>query len=151
MPNGKMNCFADTNLLIYVTDPAIPRKRQQARDLLAEIIRRHTLVLSPQSLNECYRVVTEKRGLIPRNDARRFIGAWLPFCTAPYDFDVTQQAWQIEDGYGFSWWDCMLLGSASLAGCEIFLSEDMQHEQTVAGLTILNPFKLGPSALFTGK
>jgi hypothetical protein len=35
-------------------------------------------VLSPQSLNECYRVVTEKRGLIPRNDARRFIGAWLP-------------------------------------------------------------------------
>ncbi len=38
----------------------------------------------------------------------------------------------------------MLLASASLARCDLFFSEDMQHEQTVEGLTILNPFKLAP-------
>ena len=54
-----------------------------------------------------------------------------------------------EDKYGFSWWDCMLLASASLAGCEIFFSEDLQHEQTVAGLIVLSPFKLDPGFLFT--
>ena len=147
MPNGKTNCFADTNLLVYVADEGEPEKRPRVRDLLAQIIKRHILVLSPQSLNECYLVVAEKRGLMSRNDARRFVAAWRPHCTAPYDFNVTQQAWQIQDRHGFNWWDCMLLASASLAGCQLFLSEDMQHEQKVAGMTIVSPFKLDPNSV----
>ena len=106
-------------------------------------------MLSPQSLNECYRAVTEKRGLMPRNEARLFVYALSEFCTAGYDFEVTQKAWLVQDRYGYSWWDCMLLASASLAGCDVFLSEDMQHEQTVEGLKLLNPFKLDPDFQFT--
>jgi predicted nucleic acid-binding protein len=147
MPNEKMNCFADTNLIVYVTDPAEVKKRIYVRDFLALIIRHHTLVLSPQSLNECYRVVTEKRGLMPKNDAQRFIGAWQKYSTAPYDFEVTQQAWRIQDRHGFGWWDSMLLASATLAGCEFFLSEDMQHEQTIGALTVLDPFKMDQATL----
>jgi predicted nucleic acid-binding protein len=148
MPNETMSFFADTNLLVYVADPANPEKRLRVRDFLAQIIRRHTLVLSPQSLNECYRAVSEKLGLMPRNDARRFVASWLPHCTAPYDFNVTQHAWYIQDRYGLSWWDCMLLASASRAGCDVFLSEDMQHEQKIADMTILSPFKLDPNLMF---
>lgn len=145
MPNGKMSCFADTNLLVYVVDPAEPQKRTQVRDFLERIIRRHTLVLSPQSLAECYRVVTEKQNLIARSDAQRFVWAWRPYCTAPYSPEAMQEAWQIQDRYGLSWWDCMLLASASLARCDLFLSEDMQHEMRIDDLTIVNPFKLDPN------
>jgi predicted nucleic acid-binding protein len=148
MPNGKMNCFADTNLLVYAMDPTEIRKRHHIKDFLNQIIDHHTLVLSPQSLNEFYRVVTEKRDLVPRNDAQLLVWAWSEFCTAPYDIQVTQKAWQIQAQHGFAWWDSMLLASASLAGCELFLSEDMQHESTVDGLTILSPFKLDTAALF---
>ncbi len=80
MPNGKMNCFADTNLIVYTADPGERIKHPNVRDFLARIINRHTLVLSPQSLNECYRAVTEKRDLMPRNEARLFIAAWYPYC-----------------------------------------------------------------------
>ena len=149
MPNGKMSCFADTNLLVYTLDPQEPEKRRQSKDFLNQIINRHTLVLSPQSLNECYRVVTEKRGLMPRNEARLFLWSLSGFCTAGYDFEVTQKAWQIQDRHGFGWWDCVLLASASLARCDLFLSEDMQHEQTIEALTILNPFKLEPNFQFS--
>ncbi len=149
MPNGKMSCFADTNLIVYTIDPHEPKKRQRAKDFLNEIINHHTLVLSPQSLNECYRVVTERRALMPRNEARLFLFALSEFCTARYDFEVIQKAWQIQDRHKFGWWDCALLASASLARCDFFLSEDMQHEQTVAGLTILNPFKLDPDFQFS--
>jgi predicted nucleic acid-binding protein len=149
MPNGKMSCFADTNLIVYTIDPQEPRKRQQAKDFLNRIINRHTLVLSPQSLNECYRVVTEKRGLMPRNEARLFLYALSDFCVASYNFEVTQKAWRIQDGHGFGWWDCMLLASASFARCDIFLSEDMKHEQRVEGLVILNPFKLGANFILS--
>ena len=144
MPNGTMNCFVDTNLIVYVMDPEEIEKRRLITDFLAEIIRSHTLVLSPQSLNECYRVATEKRDLMPRSDAQRFVTAWLKYSTARYDFEVTQQAWRIQDRHGFGWWDSMLLASASLAGCNVFLSEDMQHEQDIDGMIILSPFKLDP-------
>jgi predicted nucleic acid-binding protein len=151
MPNAKMSCFADTNLIVYTIDPNEPQKRRRAKDLLNLIINHHTLVLSPQSLNECYRLVTEKRGLIPRNEARLFVWSLSDFCTAGYDFDSTQKAWHIQDRHGFGWWDCMLLASAALAQCDVFFSEDMRHEQRVEGLTILNPFKLDPNRLFQVK
>jgi predicted nucleic acid-binding protein len=142
MPNEKMNCFADTNLIVYTLDPLEPEKRQHAKDFLTRIINHHTLVLSAQSLNECYRVVTERRGLITRNEARLFVYALSDYCTAPYDFHVTQAAWKIQDKHGYGWWDCMLLAAASSARCDVFLSEDMKHEERVEGLIILNPFKL---------
>lgn len=143
MPNGKMNCFADTNLIVYTVDPREPEKRSQAKDFLNRIINRHTLVLSPQSLNELYRVVTEKHALMPKNEARQFIYALSRFCVARYDFAVSQKAWQLQDRYPFAWWDCMLLASASLAECDVFLTEDMRHEQRVDKMIILNPFRLG--------
>ena len=149
MANGKMNCFADTNLMVYVADPADPAKRSRVRDFLAMIIRRHTLVLSPQSLNECYRAVTERRDLMPRNEAQRFVGAWRSYCTAPYDFEVTQQAWQIQDKHGFSWWDCTLLASAIATRCHVFLSEDLQHDMNVFGMSILDPLKIDPGDNFS--
>ena len=149
MPNGKMNCFADTNLIVYTMDPAEIKKRRRAKAFLNQIIDIHTLVLSPQSLNEFYRVVTEKRGLMSRSDARAVVWALSKFCTAPYDFDVTQQAWRIQERHRFAWWDCMLLASASLAGCSLFLSEDMQHEQQVDDMTIVSPFKLDSVTFFS--
>jgi predicted nucleic acid-binding protein len=142
MANEKMNCFADTNLIVYTLDPLEPEKRRHAKDFLTWIINHHTLILSAQSLNECYRVVTERRGLMPRNEARRFVYALSDYCTASYDFRVIQTAWKIQDKHGYGWWDCMLLAAASSARCDVFLSEDMKHEERVEGLIILNPFKL---------
>jgi predicted nucleic acid-binding protein len=43
----------------------------------------------------------------------------------------------------------MLLASAILARCEIFLSEDMQHEMKVFGMTVLDPLKLNPIVDFS--
>ena len=142
MPNAKMNCFADTNLLVYAVDPTSDQKRALVKQLLEQITSRHTLVLSMQSLNECYRVITEKRRLVARNSAQLYIAALHTYCTAPYDFDATRLAWRIQESRGLGWWDCMLLASASLAGCEVFFSEDMQHEVSIGDVTILNPFKL---------
>jgi predicted nucleic acid-binding protein len=86
---------------------------------------------------------------MPRSDAQRFVMAWLKYSTAPYDFDVTRRAWSIQDRYGYGWWDSMLLASATLAKCEAFLSEDMQHEQEIDGMTIISPFKVDPAVLLS--
>ena len=150
MPNGKTSYFADTNLIVYAMDPAAAQRRIYVRDFLSRVITDHVLVLSPQSLNECYRVVTEKKNLMPRSDAQRLVAALRKYSIAPYDFQATQRAWHIQDRYGYGWWDSMLLASASLAHCKYFLSEDMQHEQDIDGMAIMSPFKVDP-ALFLSR
>ena len=144
MPSGRKSWFVATTLLIYTLDPTEPEKRRIAGDWLTRMIEIRTLVLSPQSLNECYRVLTERRKMMPQDDARLFITGFMAFCTAPFGAEVIRRAWRVQDASAFGWWDCLLLASALLAGCDGFLSEDLQHERTIDGMTILNPFKLGP-------
>lgn len=142
MPTARMNCFVDTNVLVYAADTKDRTKHPLAASLLRRTIKNHTLVLSLQSLNEWYSVAVEKRRLIGRETGRGFVADLTPFCTAPLDYAVTQHAWLIQDQTSFAIWDCLLLASASLAGCELFLSEDMQHERQILNVRILNPFKL---------
>jgi predicted nucleic acid-binding protein len=149
MANAKTNCFVDTNLLVYAMDRTVPAKQGRAADLLKRIVSKHTLVLSPQSLNECYHVVAVRRRMASTAEAQRFIWSLSDFCTAPYDFMTTQLACAIGDRHGFGWWDCTLLASALLAGCDLFLSEDMQHEHKIERMTILDPFKLAPNFEFS--
>lgn len=142
MPTERMNCFVDTNVIVYMVDPNEPEKQKIAASLLKRTIKNRTLVLSLQSLNEWYHVVTAKRRLMSRDAARQFVADFQPLCRAPLNFVVMKRAWAIQDQTNFAIWDCLLLASASLAGCEIFLSEDMQHERQVLNVRIVNPFKL---------
>jgi predicted nucleic acid-binding protein len=116
MPSAKTSCFIDTNILVYAVDPDEQEKRPIAADLLRRVTKNRTLVLSPQSLNECYRLITGRRGLMPRAQARRFIATFAPFCTAPSGYAVSSEAWRIQDEAGLGWWDCLLLAAALLAG-----------------------------------
>ena len=141
MRNAKTNCFVDTNILVYAVDPAEREKRPLVSDLLRALISDQALVLSVQSLNECYRVITDRRQIMPRERARTFISILAPSCTAPFGYDVTREAWRLQDTTGYSFWDCMLLGSALLARCSVFLSEDMQHGHKLNDLTIMSPFE----------
>jgi len=46
----------------------------------------------------------------------------------------------LKDQFGYSWWDTLIISSALVLDCGYLLSEDMRHEQKIAGLTIINPF-----------
>ncbi|MFD1331326.1 PIN domain-containing protein [Methylopila musalis] len=140
MPTGKATCFVDTNILIYAVDPKETEKRAIAASLIRNAALSESLVLSPQSLNECYRVLTERLKSASRSDARDYCRVFVRHCTAPLTFATTAEAWRIQDACGFSWWDCTLLASASLAGCGLFYSEDLQHGRRIGDLEIRNPF-----------
>lgn len=141
MPNATISCFVDTNILIYSADPVAAGKQQIAQDLLRSLVSSGALVLSPQSLNECYRALTRTQRRIATNQAARaYVEIYAGFCTAPYNLEVTQLAWGIQNEYHFSWWDCVLLGSATLAGCSIIFSEDLQYHRQIGSLTVVNPF-----------
>jgi predicted nucleic acid-binding protein len=133
--------FIDTNILIYALDPAEPVKRAMSADLLRRTIANHTLVLSPQILNECYRVLIQRRRLIPEAAARSFLTCLMPWCIAPLDARTTAKAWAVQDEAGLAWWDALLVAAALMAGCKLFISEDMQDGQSISGMKVVNPFR----------
>jgi predicted nucleic acid-binding protein len=132
--------FVDTNILIYALDPADPAKRQVSADLLRQTIRSHTLTLSPQSLNECYRVLTQRRRLMPAEDARAYLRTLAPWAIAPLDAATTERAWAVQDEAGLGWWDSLMVAAALGAECRLFVSEDMHDGAAVDGMRIANPF-----------
>ena len=133
--------FVDTNILIYALDPAEPAKRAMAADLLRRTMANHTLVLSPQNLNECYRVLIQRRRLIPEAAARSYLTCLMPWCIAPLDARTTAKAWAVQDEAGLAWWDALLVAAALMAGCKLFISEDMQDGQSISGMKVVNPFR----------
>ena len=146
MANVQMSCFVDTNVLIHAIDERSPPKRERAVHWLRELGLRDALVLSPQSLNEYYWVASRKMG-IPRDQLRDRIRRLVRWTTAPLDVETSREAWLIEDRTGYQFWDCLLLASASFAGCLTFLSEDLQHERQIGPMTIINPFIVAPSEI----
>ena len=142
------SAFVDTTTLLYPLDPTTPVKQRACAGWLKALRDADQLVISPQVLNESYWVVVRKPAFAA---ARPFIRAYLSeyalWATAPLDFDRLSQAWTLEDHYGVSFWDALLLASANSAGCSHFLSEDLSDGQDYGGVTVINPFRHAPSAV----
>jgi predicted nucleic acid-binding protein len=140
--------FVDTNVLIYSLDPAEPTKRAKAAALIKAGVQRRALVTSPQTLTEGYRILTQKRQVMPIQAAREYLSALAPTCTAPLDHDTIVLAWRVEDRGNYSWWDCLMLAAALRAGCRFFATEDLSDGQDIAGMLIINPFRSAIETFF---
>ena len=143
--------FIDTNILIYALDPDEGQKRTLSADLLRQTISSHTLTLSPQSLNECYRVLTQRRKLMPVEAARSYVRVLAPWAIAPLDAATTERAWSVQDKAKLSWWDSLMVAAALRAECRLFITEDMQDGATIDGMRIGNPFSAGFAQLVRSK
>lgn len=134
--------FVDTNILVYARDSSENEKQVIAKQWIAHLWESKTGRLSYQSCNEYYVVTTQrlKPGL-PKEQARNDIRAFELWNPVSVDQAVIELAWHLQDRYQFSWWDSLILSAAQIQDCSFILSEDLQHEQVIDGLTILNPFE----------
>lgn len=74
----------------------------------------------------------------------RVLLAWKPILT---DTAALDAAWSIQDRFGFSWRDALVVAAARRAGCRYLLTEDLSDGQRVDDLTVVNPFLTPPDAL----
>lgn len=136
--------FVDTNILIYARDSSEPEKQSAAVHWLANLWETSSGRISAQVMNEYYVTVTQKlKPGLSKEQARsdlRALAVWQPL---EISSTLIESAWDIQDQYGYSWWDTLILSSALFLDCRYLLSEDMQHEQKVGNLTIVNPLIVG--------
>lgn len=132
--------FFDTNLLIYAVDPTESVKRAHSVVLMQMAFASRRLVVSPQTLNECYVNLVHRRKLIASSEAAAYLETIVPACTAPLDAQTHRDAITIESRHRLSWWDSVAIASALQARCRYFVSEDMNDGQAIETLTVVDPF-----------
>ena len=132
--------FLDSNILVYFVDEHDSKKQKIAEKLIKNSVEMKTGVLSTQSLQEFYSVVTRK-SLCSKEQAKTIVEKFKN--TLP----ITQisvlhilKAIDISIQTQFSFWDSLIVSAAHSSGCVIVYSEDMNHNQLVNGVKIINPF-----------
>ena len=133
-----MRAALDTNILVYAS--GLDDEQRQARALaLIAAIPPENLILPVQVLGECYGVLTRKG--MSRPLARRTILRWQEaFEVADTTAAVLSQATGLSADHQLRIWDAIVLATASAAGCQLLLTEDLQDGFTWAGVTVVNPF-----------
>lgn len=134
--------FLDTNILVYAYDIDEKSKHQTAKDILADCWNSRTGAISTQVLQEFYVTLTHKLSRkLPTNEVREIVRdflSWPIYQIIPTDI---AKASELEDQYGYTFWDSLVITAAQNASAEILYSEDMQDGQKLDDLKIINPFK----------
>lgn len=132
--------FLDSNILVYFVDHHDIKKHKIAEALIKKSVEMKTGVLSTQSLQEFYSVVTRK-SLCSKEQAKTIVEKFkntLPITQISVSHIL--KAIDISIQTHFSFWDSLIVSAAHSSGCVIVYSEDMNHNQLVNGVKIINPF-----------
>lgn len=137
MPNEKIACFLDSNVLLYA---ASERNRDPRRHDIAQDLVLGTLFgVSGQTLAEFANVARRKT---IANDA--IVDRWLVFLGTlpfvPVDQDYVAAGLHIARRYQLKYYDAALLGAAQRLGAPIFYTEDLNHNQLYGSVRAVNPF-----------
>lgn len=133
--------FVDTNILLYAYDASAGERHRRARDLVGTLGRNRQGVLSVQVLQEFYVNATRKLAVrLSAAEARervRTLGRWPTH--APLAPDVIAAS-EIAEEHQQSFWDAMIIRSASRMECGVLWSEDLNDGQVIRGVEVRNPF-----------
>lgn len=133
--------FVDTNVLIYAHDVDAGRKHEVAKHLLRGLWEERAGLLSTQVLQEFYVNATRKiRKPLTKAEARAVVDTYAPWCVEGITTNDLSAAFQIEDQSHIGFWDALIIAVAARAGARRLVSEDLNAGQSIAGVTIHNPF-----------
>ena len=135
--SGKV--FIDTNIFIYLYS----EDEQEKQKIALNLLKQGRCITSTQVLNEFCSVCLRKLGM-PANEVRLSMEEIAGNCELCYiDMAIIQKALILNEKYGYTYYDCLILSSAIYKNCQYLYSEDMQHNQIIDGiLKIINPFVL---------
>lgn len=137
----KDKVFVDSNVLIYAHDLDARDKHIRAVEVVRGLWENRNGILSTQVLQEFYVNVTRKiPEPLPRSKARevaRNYSLWQTETIHPVD---VFRASEIEETNQISFWDALIVVTATKGGASTLLSEDLSAGQIIAGVAIENPF-----------
>ena len=134
-----MRLALDTNILAYAEGVGTDARQKASLDLVR--ILPPALVLIPaQCLGELFRVLTGKAQRGAASAQKAVLGWADAYETAGSTWTAFQSAMDVAANHNLQIWDALILAVAAEQRCRLLLSEDMQHEFTWCGVTVVNPY-----------
>lgn len=131
--------FFDTNIIAYACDQDSPPKQKIARQLLKTASETGNGCISTQVIQEFYVTAVKKLAIAPLQ-AKRIISSINHLEVGTVTLDDINQAIDGNILWQISFWDALIITMAGKLNCNILYSEDLNHGQTINGVTIHNPF-----------
>lgn len=132
--------FVDTNILVYSFDEGDSVRRDRARLVMRRLWEGRCGCLSYQVLQEFYATVTRKlKPALAPPLARAEVEDLLAWNPLPVTGALLKKAWHLEDRYGFSCWDSLIVAAALAQHCDTLFTEDFQEGLQIDGLLVVNP------------
>lgn len=134
--------FIDTNVFIYQLDSSDPAKQAVADGIVKHAVWNGSACTSVQVVHECMNTVLRKAHVkLSPPQATAYLDAVLaPLVQVFGTVALVRRALGVQQRWGFSFYDALVVAAALEAGCSRLLTEDLQHGQRVESLTIENPF-----------
>jgi predicted nucleic acid-binding protein len=131
----------DTNVLVYTLQTPGNTKLDRARDLVNRAARSASVELLLQSLIEFSNVAIRKLRM-DIDLVHRRVAAFrrVAVVHAPIDDDLTHALDLVRD-HRLAFWDALMCATASRAGLQCLLSEDMQDGRQLGTVAIVDPFR----------
>ena len=135
-----VECFLDTNILVYAVSGLEEDATKQARAL--DLIRTADFGISTQVLQEFYVTVTRKiqKPLVPKS-AVALLDEYRLFPTVNTDYPLILTGIEHSLRYGISYWDAAIIAAAEALEASVLYSEDLSHGQQYGAIRVVNPFR----------
>jgi predicted nucleic acid-binding protein len=135
-------CFLDTNILMYAHDAATGVKHERALLLVEELWSSGAGALSTQVLQEfCFSLRRKVRPPLSVNETRWRVQNYSSWEIVVNTAESVIGALEIEERYGISFWDALIVHAAQRSGASILYSEDLADGQTYGSVRVVNPLR----------
>lgn len=139
--SAEQRVFVDTNVIAYAYDRASETKRASALPVVGELWESRRGYVSVQVLQELFVTLTAKlEKPLGIERARRVVEHTSEWHVHAPNGDDVLAAIRLHERYRISFWDSMIVRSASVLGCDVLLSEDLNAGQRYDGVLVVNPF-----------
>jgi predicted nucleic acid-binding protein len=132
--------FIDTNILVYMQSGMSESKMKMTRKLFEQAASDNLIVISTQVIQEFYIAMTRKLGHDPVT-IKNLLVLFSDFETVTITTAIIFDAIDTSVVNQLSFWDSLIICSASAAKCKVIYSEDLNHGQVIRGVEVVNPFK----------
>ena len=132
--SGAERPFLDSSIIVYLMSGEVA-KASRAGSLIAG-----GGVISTQVLNEFTSVARRKLALtwVETEEVLQALKARLE--VAALTLCIHERAVALASAHDLNIYDASIVAAALVSGCDVVVSEDMQHGQMFTGLRIANPF-----------
>jgi predicted nucleic acid-binding protein len=134
--------FLDTNLFIYQLEFLDEKKGKIAENIITRGIACGNACISFQVIQECINTIRRKAEIpLGQAETQKYLETVLfPLWRIMPSRQMYLRALSIQDRYGFTFYDSLIVTAALDKGCSRLYSEDLQHGQRIERLVIENPF-----------